>query len=81
MVYHYVLIMMNVSLVFMVATYIQIAPILKVPIHVNVTVDLKVMERRVMTSMSAKAKIHVVNSKNVSIKVVNFDAFVKSDLS
>ena len=65
MVYHYVLIMMNVSLVFMVATFIQIALILMVLIHVNVTMDLKVMERCVKTLMNVKAKIHVVNSKNV----------------
>ena len=65
MVYHYVLIMMNVSLVFMVATFIQIALILMVLIHVNVTMDMKVMEKCVMTLMNVKAKIHAVNSKNV----------------
>ena len=65
MVYHYVLIMMNVSLVFMVVMYIQIVQILMFPIHVNVTIDLKVMGRCVMTLMNVKAKIHAVNSKNV----------------
>ena len=79
--YHYALITMNVLLVFMVATYIQIALIPLVPIHVNVTMDMKVMERRVMTLMNAKAKIHVVNLKYVSTKLVDFDAYVKLDSS
>ena len=79
--YHYALITMNVLLVFMVATYIQIAPIPLVPIHVNVTMDMKVMERRVVTLMNAKAQIHVMNLKNVSTKLVDFDAYVKLDSS
>ena len=79
--YHYALITMNVLLVFMVATYIQIAPIPLVPIHVIVTMDMKVMERHVMTLMNAKAKIHVVNLKNVTTKLVDFDAYVKLDSS
>ena len=79
--YHYALITMNVLLVFMVATYIQIAPIPLVPIHVNVTMDMKVMERPVMTLMNAKAKIHVVNLKYVTTKLVDFDAYVKLDSS
>ena len=79
--YHYALITMNVLRVFMVATYIQIAPIPLVPIHVNVTMDMKVMERPVMTLMNAKAKIHVVNLKYVTTKLVDFDAYVKLDSS
>ena len=81
MVYHYVLITMNVSRVFMVAMNIQIARIRWVPLHANVTMDMKVMERRVLTLMNAKATIHVANSRNVSTRLVNFDAYVKLDSS